>query len=158
MEQVMKTGTRGIQLIKDFEGFRSKPYYCSAKKLTIGYGHVILPNEAFPEEGISQGEATELLKKDLVKAESAVLKLIKVNLTQEQFDALVSFTFNLGAGTLQRSTVRIALNEGDVIKAMSYWKKYIYAAGKPLIGLQRRRLAEIELFMSTTRIEDDGSF
>ncbi len=156
MELAMKTGPMGIALIREFEGFSSTPYYCQANKLTIGYGHVIKKGEQFTR--ITESEAILLLQQDLQTAENHVKRFIKYPLTQNQFDALVSFTFNLGGGTLQRSTVRIALNEGDVLKAMRYLKKYVFAGGRRSAGLLRRRLAEIDLFMSDYQgpFDDEG--
>lgn len=96
----------GLNLIKRFEGFSPTIYICPAGYPTIGYGHVVLAHEQDQfAAGIMQADATELLRKDVRIAERAVLRLISVPLTAGQFDALVSFTFNLGAGALQRSTL-----------------------------------------------------
>ena len=101
----------GINLIKRFEGFSSTVYICPAGYPTIGYGHLVLAHEQEQfATGITQAEATELLRKDVRLAERAVLRLISVPLTDGQFDARVSFTFNLGAGALQRSTLRMKVN------------------------------------------------
>ena len=104
----------GLNLIKRFEGFSSTIYICPAGYPTIGYGHVVLAHEQEQfATGITQAEATELLRKDVRIAERAVLRLISVPLTDGQFNALVSFTFNLGAGALQRSTLRRKVNRGE---------------------------------------------
>lgn len=92
--------------------------------------------------GITQAEATELLRKDVGIAELAVLRLISVPLTDGQFDALVSFTFNLGAGALQRSTLRRKANRGEHDSVPAELMKWVWAAGKRLPGLVRRRKAE----------------
>ncbi len=92
--------------------------------------------------GITQAEATELLRKDVGIAELAVLRLISVPLTDGQFDALVSFTFNLGAGALQRSTLRRKANRGEHDSVPAELMKWVWAAGKSLPGLVRRRKAE----------------
>ncbi len=141
------TTQAGIELIKRFEGFSSKPYLCLGNILTIGYGHVIQPNERFIS--ITEEEAERLLKADLYKAEKSVLRLINVPLTDGQFDSLVSFTFNLGGGALQRSTLRMRLNRGEPKEEVAYeFLKWIYAGGRPIKGLLRRREAEMALFLS----------
>lgn len=133
----------GINLIKRFEGFSSTIYICPAGYPTIGYGHVVLAHEREQfAAGVTQAEATELLRKDVRIAERAVLRLISVPLTDGQFDALVSFTFNLGAGALQRSTLRLKANRGEHESVPAELMKWVWAAGKKLPGLVRRRQAE----------------
>ena len=135
----------GLNLIKRFEGFSSTIYICPAGYPTIGYGHVVLAHEQEQEQfatGITQAEATELLRKDVRIAERAVLRLISVPLTDGQFDALVSFTFNLGAGALQRSTLRRKVNRGEHESDPAEFMKWVWAAGEKLPGLVRRRQAE----------------
>lgn len=102
----------GLDLIKRFEGFVGNVYFCPAGYPTIGYGHVVKRSEDF-SAGIDAVQAEELLRQDAVIAERAVLRLIKVPLTDGQFDALVSFTFNLGGGALQRSTLRRKVNREE---------------------------------------------
>lgn len=92
--------------------------------------------------GITQAEATGLLRKDVGIAERAVLRLISVPLTDGQFDALVSFTFNLGAGALQRSTLRRKVHRGEHESVPAELMKWVWAAGEKLPGLVRRRQAE----------------
>jgi len=140
----MKTSNAGIALIKRFEGYSCVPYLCPADKWTIGYGHVIKPGETFTH--ITEQEATELLMKDLVKFETAVSLLVKVPITQGQFDALVSFTYNLGAGALKSSTLLKRLNEKLYDIAADNFQRWVYAKNKKLPGLVRRRAAEWELF------------
>lgn len=133
----------GLNLIKRFEGFISTIYICPAGYPTIGYGHVVLAHEREQfAAGITQAEATELLRKDVRIAERAVLRLISVPLTDGQFDALVSFTFNLGAGALQRSTLRRKVNRSEHQAVPAELMKWVWAAGKKLPGLVRRRQAE----------------
>ena len=133
----------GLDLIKRFEGFSPKIYICPAGYPTIGYGHVVLAHEQDQfAGGVTQAEATELLRKDVRIAERAVLRLISVPLTDGQFDALVSFTFNLGAGALQRSTLRRKVNRGEHEGIPSELMKWVMAAGKRLPGLVRRRQEE----------------
>lgn len=133
----------GLDLIRRFEGFSPTIYICPAGYPTIGYGHVVLAHEQDQfATGITQAEATELLRKDVRIAERAVLRLISVPLTDGQFDALVSFTFNLGAGALQRSTLRRKVNRGEHEGVPTELMKWVWAAGKRLPGLVRRRQAE----------------
>lgn len=118
-------------------------YICPAGYPTIGYGHVVMAHEQDQFAlGITQAEATELLRKDVGIAERAVLRLISVPLTDGQFDALVSFTFNLGAGALQRSTLRRKVNRGEHESILAELMKWVWAAGKRLPGLVRRRQIE----------------
>ena len=152
----------GLNLIKRFEGFISTIYICPAGYPTIGYGHVVLAHEQDQfAAGITQAEATELLRKDVRIAERAVLRLISVPLTDGQFDALVSFTFNLGAGALQRSTLRRKVNLGEHESVPAELMKWVWAAGKRLPGLVRRRQAEGAAYVSeptpnTEMRRDDG--
>lgn len=133
----------GLDLIRRFEGFSPTIYICPAGYPTIGFGHVVLAHEQDQfATGITQAEATELLRKDVRIAERAVLRLISVTLTDGQFDALVSFTFNLGAGALQRSTLRRKVNRGEHESISAELMKWVWAAGKRLTGLVRRRKAE----------------
>lgn len=133
----------GLNLIKRFEGFSPTIYICPAGYPTIGYGHVVLTHEREQfAAGITQAEATELLRKDVRIAERAVLRLISVPLTDGQFDALVSFTFNLGAGALQRSTLRWKVNLGEHESVPAELMKWVWAARKRLPGLLSRRRLE----------------
>lgn len=138
---------QGLNLIKRFEGFSPTIYICPAGYPTIGYGHVVLAHEQeLFAGGITQAEATELLRKDVGTAERSVLRLILVPLTDGQFDALVSFTFNLGAGALQRSTLRRKVNRGEHESVPTELMKWVWAAGKRLPGLVLRRKAEVSLY------------
>lgn len=133
----------GLDLICRFEGFSPVIYICPAGYPTIGYGHLI--TEANKEkflDGVDEDEALELLRKDVAVAERAVLRLITVPLTQGQFDALVSFTFNLGAGALQRSTLRHKINREEHDDVPAELMKWVWAGGKKLKGLVKRRKAE----------------
>ena len=139
----------GLDLIKRFEGFSPKIYICPAGYPTIGYGHVVLAHEQDQfATGITQAEATELLRKDVRIAERAVLRLISLPLTDGQFDALASFTFNLGAGALQRSTLRRKVNRGEHEGIPAELMKWVWAAGKKVSGLIRRREIEGALYKS----------
>lgn len=143
----MKISKQGIKLIKKFEGFKPYTYLCPANILTIGYGHTraVRLGQTCTEE-----EAEQFLKEDLELAEAEVNKVAeKVDLTQGQFDSLVSFTFNIGAGNFQNSTLRrkVLNNPADPsIKAeFGIW---VYVRGKVNQGLQRRRLEESRLYFS----------
>lgn len=158
----MITSEDGIKLIKHFEGCHFKPYLCPALLWTIGYGHVLYPEQnrlplaerksynlkAEHNRSYSQEEVDGLLKQDLQRFEVGVLRYITVPLKQCEFDALVSFSFNLGLGTLQRSSLRSKLNRDDKEGAIDTLLKYCRAGGKILKGLQRRRAAEADLFFS----------
>lgn len=133
--------TKGIDLIKKFEGFSSDVYTCPSGYETIGYGHLIQESESF-NDAISKEEAEKLLRVDVRYAEMGVLNLIHVPMTNNQFDALVSFTFNLGIGALQRSTLRKKVNlklNSEVAHEFSRWT---FAKGKRLKGLMLRRKIE----------------
>jgi len=144
----MKTSQRGLDLIKEFEGLYLQAYRCPAGVLTIGYGHTSVAGEPKVVAGmkITKQEAEDILRRDLAAVEADVGRLVKVPLTQNQFDALVSFQFNTGG--LGRSSALKRLNAGnyaDVPAALLLWNK---AAGKVLAGLTRRRKAEAALFVS----------
>lgn len=135
----------GLSLIKSFEGFYPKAYLCPAGLQTIGYGHVIRPGEVFAQP-LSETQAETLLRQDVFFAEAAVDRLIKVPLTQGQFDALASFTFNCGAGSLQRSTLRACINRQEHERVPEELLKWTRVGGKIVSGLLRRRMAEAALY------------
>jgi lysozyme len=139
-----------IALIKHHEGVRSRPYRCPANLWTVGVGHLIGDGKHLPDSWnrtFSQEEIDGILKSDLRRFELGVSKMLpNVPLRQHEFDALVSFCFNLGLGCFQRSTIRQALLRGDKKVAMESLVKYCRAGGKILKGLQTRRLDERALF------------
>jgi lysozyme len=135
---------QGLSFIQHFEGFSPVVYHDAAGLPTIGYGHLLKPGEAFAE--ISEAQARQLLAQDVQVAERAVLRLIQVPLHDGQFDALVSFTFNLGAGALQRSTLRRKINRNEHTEVPSELLKWVWAGGRRLPGLVRRRKAEGEMY------------
>ncbi len=137
---------RGLDFIKQFEAFSEYSYICPAGKKTIGYGHVVLDSEQI-DEPLSEEDGTLILAKDVGKAERAVLRNISVPLSDNQFDALVSFTFNCGAGALQRSTLRMLVNRQEYEDAAEEFPKWCRANGKIIHGLLRRRLDEREMFI-----------
>jgi len=144
----MKTSPVGINLIKHYEGFYSKPYRCPAGLWTIGYGHVINDGRNLPidcNRVFLKDEIDALLIADLKRFERGVALYCPVQLTQNQFDALISFSFNLGLGTLQRSSVRQKINRGDFKGAVKVILKYNKSSGKVLKGLTLRRQDEAKL-------------
>ncbi len=145
----MKIGEKGLQIIKDSEGLALKVYKCPAGKLTVGYGHTGV--DVLPGMSINETAATVYLRMDVKTAEDAVSKFVKVPVNQNQFDALVSFTFNCGAGRLQKSNLLKLINENKFDEAAEEFLKYNHAAGKELPGLTIRRQKEKELFL--TKVE-----
>lgn len=146
----MQTSEKGIALIKEFEGCKLTAYQDSVGVWTIGYGWT-QPVDGKPIRAgmtIKQETAERLLKTGLVSYESDVSRLVKVGLTQGQFDALVSFTYNLGARSLSTSTLLRKLNAGDYAGAADEFLRWNKAGGKVLNGLSRRREAERALFLS----------
>ncbi len=144
-----KITSEGLELIKEFEGFSPKIYIDPAGLMTIGYGHLVQQEEiAIFQTGISKIQAEELLLKDVAKAQNAVLRLTKTTLTDGQYAALVSFTFNLGAGAYQRSTLRRKVNRQEHDEAPAEFRRWVWAGGKKLPGLIRRRNAEAKLYMT----------
>ena len=146
----MNLSVEGINLIKRFEGVRSRPYRCSAKLWTIGVGHLIGDGKSLPKSWnrtFTAEEINALLIRDLSRFERGIRMYIKVPLRQCEYDALCSFAFNLGLGTLQRSTLRQKINRGDKEGAAKEILKYCRAGGKIIKGLQIRREAEYRMFL-----------
>ena len=140
----MEISKKGIDLIKKYEGCRLSAYRCPANVLTIGYGHT---NNVRENQKITQAEAEKLLKEDLIIHSNNVLKLTKVKLNQNQFDALVSLEFNIGYGNFKNSTLLKLLNQGKYTLASNQFDRWIYSKGKVLQGLVKRRKEEKELFL-----------
>ncbi|WP_251854197.1 lysozyme [Enterobacter asburiae] len=147
---MMQTSDKGIALIKQFEGSKLTAYQDSVGVWTIGYGWTQPVDGKQIRAGmtIKQETAERLLKTGLVSYERDVSRLVKVGLTQGQFDALVSFTYNLGARSLSTSTLLRKLNAGDYAGAADEFLRWNKAGGKVLNGLTRRREAERALFLS----------
>ena len=135
----------GLDLIKRFEGFSRTVYFCPAGYPTIGYGHVVKEDEDF-SAGIDGAKGEELLCQDAQIAERAILGLINVPLTDGQFDALTSFTYNLGGGALRRSTLRRKINREEHADVPEQFKRWVWAGSRKLKGLVRRRAAEADLY------------
>ena len=156
----MKVSQKCIDNIKKDEGVRQRPYQCPALLWTVGVGHVIDPNhakvplaqrKALPipagwDRVVSMEEIDEILRKDLARFEQGVSRLITAPLTQGQFDALVSFSFNVGLGNLQNSTLRMKVNRQEYEAAAEQFLVWTKAGGKVLPGLVKRRTHEKEMF------------
>ena len=141
----METSNKGIELIKSFEGYRNVAYLCPSGTLTLGYGHTrgVRPGQRCTEE-----DAEEWLKEDLAGAERFVIEVIDaVPLKQCQYDALVSFVFNIGGTAFRQSTLRRkVLANPDDPSIRGEFLKWIYAGGRPLDGLVNRRKAEADMY------------
>lgn len=158
----MKVSDKCIKMIKHHEGVRTRPYQCPALLWTVGVGHVIDPaharvpiaeRKALPipngwDRTLPMDEVDSILKADLARFEAGVARLCPVELTQGQFDALVSFSFNVGLGNLQRSSIRMKVNRGDFEGAAESFLDWTKAGGKVLKGLVTRRNDEKALFLS----------
>ena len=144
----MKTSAAGKKLIVDFEGLRLDAYICPSGVPTIGVGHT--GTDVTMGTRVTEAHAMRLLEQDLAKFEEAVGRLISIKLTQPQFDALVSFAFNCGAGALEESTLRKRLNAGEDPNTVAKEElpKWCKGPSGPLAGLVRRRTAEVNLFCS----------
>ncbi len=142
----MKIGEQGLDLIRKYEGLRLKAYICPGGKLTIGYGHTGI--DVKPGMTIDNAQADALLLKDVERFEKSVNDMVDVEMTQEMFDALVCFAFNLGAGSLKSSTLLKKLNANDKLGAAEEFLKWNKAQGKVLKGLTARRQGERTLFLA----------
>jgi lysozyme len=143
---MMQISETGLELIRSHEGLRLNAYVCPGGKLTIGYGHT--GPDVKPGLKISQDKADQLLRNDTKRFEKSVNELVTVPMTQGMFDALVSFAYNLGAGSLKSSTLLKKLNDGDKDGAAEEFLKWNKAKGKVLDGLTARRENESEIFLS----------
>jgi len=158
----MQISKKALECIKHHEGTKLKPYRCPAHLWTIGTGHVLYPEQGKmkiedrlqfqlkPEDNriFTRQEVDEILIKDLARFEFGVRKYCFFDLTQSRLDALISFSFNVGLGTLQRSTLRQKHNRGDHIGAADEFLKYTKANGKVLKGLVNRRNDERALYLT----------
>lgn len=141
--QKMKTSQEGIALIKKFEGCELEAYQCSANVWTIGYGHTAGVSEG---DVCTQEDADRMLAEDLEEFEGYVREAVDVSLEQHNFDALVAWTYNLGPGSLQSSTMLKRLNEENFDEVPSEMRRWNKSGGQVLDGLVRRREAEALLF------------
>ena len=141
----MKTSGIGIELIKEFEGCRQVAYQDSVGVWTIGYGHT---KDVYEGQLVIKKTCETMLAEDLEEFEDYVESYVKVELSQNQFDALVAWTFNLGPGNLSESTMLKKLNEGDYDAGPDEMRRWNKAGGEVLNGLVRRRDPEAGLFSS----------
>ncbi|MDI6865775.1 lysozyme [Thermodesulfovibrio yellowstonii] len=140
---------RGIELVRRFEGFSPRIYLCPAGYPTVGYGHVVTPEERYKfVRGITKEEAEELLRQDLAKFEVGVRAQLKgVRLHDYCIDALTSFAYNVGLFAFKSSTLRRLILQGELTDAAEQFLRWVYAGGRKLRGLELRRRAERELFL-----------
>jgi lysozyme len=147
----VETNENGVDLIKSMEGFSSSVYLCPAHIFTIGFGSLHGPGGDRLDgnhRDITRDEGTTLLKRDLLKTEYFVAKLVRVPLTINQFSALVSLVFNIGSGNFQNSTLRMKLNRRDYQGCADNFWQWRRGGGRILTGLVRRRELEKQLFLS----------
>jgi len=141
----MRFNQTGLDLLRQFEGFRSSPYKDEGGKLTIGYGHLIKLGEKFTV--LTQAQANDLLSKDVSIAEAGVRRRVKAELTDNQYAAIVCWVFNLGEANLVQSTLLTKLNAGDFDEVPGEILRWHRVGKKPSRGLIRRRAAEAMLFL-----------
>jgi lysozyme len=148
----MNISTPGIDLIKAFEGCKLEAYKCSGNVWTIGYGHT-----RHVEEGdkITQKVADYFLEYDVAMVETHCKRLINIPLEQHQWDAIVSWCFNLGCGNLRASTMLQVINSGQIDKVSEQIVRWNKAGGKVVAGLTRRRKAEAAMFDNKVDDESD---
>jgi lysozyme len=145
----MKASEKCLELIRRFEGFRSKPYKCPAGVWTIGYGSTRYADGTRVHQNdppINEAQADDIMRQTLGEYENAVNRYVSVFVNQNEFDALVDFAYNAGAKNLLNSTLLKKLNAGDRKGAAKEFERWVYADGQILGGLVRRRMAERVLF------------
>ena len=142
----MQISSTGLDFLKRWERFRSTAYNDGYGNMTIGYGHLIQPGEKFTS--LTEPQALELLQRDVAWAESTVNQLVRVPLTQSQFDALVSLVFNWGAGNFRNSSHLALINSGDYPGTAARIREHpVTSGGVRSQGLVNRRNAEADLFL-----------
>jgi lysozyme len=152
----MHLSAAGLKLLKDSEGFRDRVYADIAGLHTIGFGHRLVPGEEYPL-GIDLARGEKLLAIDIATAELAVERLVKVVLTQGQFDALVDFVFNLGAGRLASSSLLSYLNAGNYDAAAWQLLAWDHAGSREIAALKTRREAEFRLWNPVTGFKTEAA-
>lgn len=151
----LRISNEGLAFLRQWEGFRPTPYQCAAGQWTVGYGHVLRDGENYDTVSLSEAEA--LLRKDVAEVEAALSEALKgIELSQWQWDALVSFTFNIGIGNFKKSTLLKKLKQGDFKAAADEFLRWTKAKGKTVRGLVRRRKAERKLFLSNKGDQRNG--
>ena len=145
-----------VALVKRFESFRAAPYLCPANVPTIGYGTTTYPDGkkvSLGDPDITEIQAEDFLCHDMERAGATVVDAVKVRLSDNQFGALVSLTYNIGSGAFQNSTLLRKLNGSDYASAAEEFLKWIYAGGQVMPGLIRRRQAERSLFLHQPSVD-----
>jgi lysozyme len=152
----MNISDAGLKLIMQFEGLRLKAYRCPAGVWTVGYGHTSAAGAPEVRDGmrISATEAEAILRRDLAGFETAVAGMVRTEVTQAQFDVLVSFAYNCGVGALKQSTLLKRVNAGAFDAVPAELMKWTKAKGKELSGLVRRRRAEAALWRGLPKVVD----
>lgn len=160
MNEDMVISKRGLDFIKKHEGFRNHPYLDPVGIPTIGYGFTYYldgTRVTMDDEPLTMLKATEMLLKVVEIYEDAVNELVEVELTQNQFDALVSFTFNVGSGAFKNSTLLKRINNDPNDPDIDYqFKRWNKAGGKVLKGLKKRRNMEAWMYFEHIRNEEDN--
>lgn len=153
----LRTSADGLSVIKTFEGLRLSAYKCPAGIMTIGYGHTNAAGDPTVTAGlvISREDAERILRNDLVQYENAVNRYVKAELSQCQFDALVSFTYNVGVGAFAKSTLVKKIDAGKLDEVPAEFMKWTKGGGRELPGLVRRRRAEAKLWRGLS--DDDNA-
>lgn len=150
--RTLKISEKGIALIKDAEGFSAKPYQDVAGYWTIGYGHKILETDDIYPYGeknlITNEEAENILLRDISWAERCVNANVSAPLTQNQYDALISFVYNVGCGNFEQSMMLKLINDGDFETASEEFKRWVYSKGRYIAGLENRRTKERQTFIA----------
>ena len=139
----MQISDSGLKFIEQFESLQLNSYADIVGRWTVGYGHTL---NVIPGMVITQEQAEQFLASDLASAEAAINANVRVDLTQNQFDACCSLVFNIGNGAFKQSTLLQLLNQGDFTNAALQFVRWDKAAGKVVAGLLRRRQAETDLF------------
>jgi len=150
----MNINDEGLALIKKYEGFEATPYEDAGNRSTIGWGHLIRPGETFTS--VTQDQAEQLLEDDLADDEGAVSRMVSAPLNENQFSALVSFTFNVGAGNFRGSDLRAYVNQQAWQLAADEFGKWVHCKDRVLQGLVERRAAERALFLKPVIVADNG--
>jgi lysozyme len=160
MEETAKKKNRSAakiaaEVIKEFEGFESKPYLCPANVPTIGYGNTMYPNGervTMDDTDITEEQATEMLMDTIKSVEKQVKNVVEVKIPAHKLAALISFTYNVGIGNFSNSTLLAWLNSNpDFVRIPEQFRRWNKGGGKVLQGLVRRREAEIELWEGTSQ-------
>lgn len=150
--RIQKVGAKGLALIKQFEGFMAKPYICSGGAKTIGYGATYYPNGVrvtMNDKAITEAQASTMLMNMLGTYEKSVDSFSRDDITQNQFDALVAFAYNVGVNALKNSTLLKKVNKNPQdVTIRNEFLKWNKANGKALKGLTNRRIAEANLYES----------